>query len=119
MSVTAIFWPQALPIPKIGGLNGKYKDPVIRTQMDAGPSKARRRFTAVPKAFKAQLVLREDKRALLEAFWKDSLGYGTLRFKMKNPQTGKVEEFRMTEPPDENGNDDGLYEVTLTLERMP
>ncbi len=118
MSV-AIEWPSQLPIPKIDGLSAQYERATIRTEMDAGPAKTRRRFTAVPKSFTCSLILREDKRALLDAFYKDSLGFGTLRFLMKNPQTGNKETFRMKEPPSENGNDGGLWDVTLSLERMP
>lgn len=113
-----IKWPNGLPIPKIGGLNGQYQNAVIRTKMDAGPAKQRRRFTAVPKLFSGRLILNEEQRSLLDAFYRNSIGHGTLRFDMKNPQTGQEETFRMTEPYSEDGNDDGLWEITLKFERM-
>lgn len=116
---TSIKWPSDLPIPMISGLGANYVKAVIRTEMDAGPAKQRQRFTAVPKVFSCKLILTEEKRKVLDSFFTDSLGFGTLRFKMKNPQTGIIEEFRFTDEPTETGNDSGLWEITLPLERLP
>ncbi|MDE5899167.1 MAG: hypothetical protein K2H09_07910 [Treponemataceae bacterium] len=116
--MTIASWPSALKIPMLGGLNGQYQNPVVRTEMDAGPAKQRLRYTAVPKRFSGRLILTEEDRTIFEAFWKDAIAYGTLRFAMKNPQTGKVEEFRFTDTYTEDGNDDGLWELTLPLERL-
>ena len=115
---TAIYWPEELPIPKLSGLASQYQKAFIRTEMDAGPAKQRLRYTAVPKQFTGALVLTEAKRAILDSFFVDTLGYGTLRFYMSNPQTGTLEEFRFTDMYTATGNDGGLYDISLPLERL-
>jgi len=112
-----ITYPAALPIMQIRGLTSQYKDPVIRTEMDAGPVKQRLRYTAAPKQFTGVITLTEDQRALFDSWFVHDLGYGTLRFNMTNPQTLAVEEFRFTGPPGESESD-GYWELSLPVERL-
>ncbi len=115
---TSLNWPDELPGVKLSGLSAKFQNPVIRTEMDAGPAKQRLRYTAVPKLFTCTITVPEDKRQVFEAFWQDTLGYGTLRFNMHDPMTGTVKEFRFTDVYNEVYGDDGLCTVSMPLERM-
>lgn len=115
--MTAITYPGSLPVIRASGFQSEYQDPVIRTQMDAGPVKQRLRYTAAPKTFTASIVVDEAEREIFEAWFTETLAFGTLRFVMENPQTLDPEEFRFTGAYSET-EIDGLFELSLPLERM-
>ncbi len=116
--MTNITWPQTLPqVIRLEGLSGKKKSNVVRTQMDAGPQKARRRYTASTKEFIGSVVLTEAQREYLEDWYDNILGSGVLRFVMKDPQTLEPAEFRFLEEYTEESND-GLWIITMQLEKM-
>jgi hypothetical protein len=115
--MTSIRYPGSLPAIRASGFQSRYQDPVIRTPMDAGPAKQRLRYTAAPKQFTATIVVDEAERELFEAWHRETLGFGALRFAMENPQTLNLEEFRFTAMYDETELD-GLFELSLPLERL-
>lgn len=116
--MTNIIWPPSLPqVIRLEGLATKKKSNVVRTQMDAGPQKARRRYTVQTKEFTGSVVVNESQRELLEDFYDNVLGSGVLRFVMKDPQTLLPAEFRFLEDYDEESND-GLWIITMKLEKM-
>jgi hypothetical protein len=115
--MTSLRYPASLPAVRASGFQAQYQDPVIRTQMDAGPAKQRLRHTAAPKRFAATIVVDEAEREIFEAWHKETLGFGTLRFAMENPQTLDLEEFRFTAMYSETELD-GLFEISLPLERL-
>jgi hypothetical protein len=115
--MTGITYPPALPGIRSSGFQSQYQDPVIRTPMDAGPVKQRLRYTAAPKQFTGSIVVDEYERGIFEAWFTETLGFGTLRFVMQNPQTLDLEEFRFTGGYSETETD-GLFELSLPLERM-
>jgi hypothetical protein len=116
--MTNIVFPENLPPVRASGFSAHYKDPVIRTQMDAGPVKQRLRYTAVPKLFNGSVVVDEEERKIFETWFVQTLGYGTLRFVMRNPETGVPEEFRFTKVYTETELE-GHFELSLPLERLP
>jgi hypothetical protein len=115
--MTNIRYPDSLPPIRASGFQAEYRDPVIRTQMDAGPVKQRLRYTAASKKFTGTVVVDEAERKTFEAWFTETLGFGTLRFVMQNPQTLDPEEFRFTGVYAE-AETDGLFELSLPLERM-
>lgn len=116
--MTNIIWPSSLPqVIRLEGLSTKRKSNVIRTQMDAGPQKARRRYTVATKEFTGSVVLTELQRETLEDWYDNELGSGVLRFLMKDPQTLRTAEFRFLEDYTEESND-GLWIITMKLEKM-
>jgi hypothetical protein len=115
--MTSITYPAALPAIRSNGFQSQYQNPVIRTPMDAGPAKQRLRYTAAPKQFTASVVVDEEERKLFEAWFTETLGFGTLRFVMQNPQTLEPEEFRFTGVYGETETG-GLFELSLPLERL-
>jgi hypothetical protein len=115
--MTNIRYPDSLPGVRSGGFQSQYQDPIIRTKMDAGPVKQRLRYTAVPKQFTCTVVVDETERGIFEDWFTETLGFGALRFVMENPQTLAPEEFRFTGVYSESGAD-GLFELSLPLERM-
>jgi hypothetical protein len=115
--MTDITYPANLPGIRASGFQSQYQDPVIRTQMDAGPVKQRLRYTAAPKKFTVTIILNEDEREIFDYWFTSTLGFGTLRFVMRNPQTLTLEEFRFTGVYSERETD-GFFEVSLPLERL-
>jgi len=113
-----IFWPDALPATLLmDGLSAKRNSNIIRTQMDAGPAKTRRRYTASVKTFAGKMLLDDEQRFILERFYRSELADGVLRFVFADPQTLELAEFRFTEDYTENSAN-GKFEITMTLERL-
>jgi hypothetical protein len=115
--MTAITYPAGLPEVRESGMSSQYQNPVIRTQMDAGPAKQRLRYTAVPKNLSGSIAVDDGQYAVFNAWYTSVLGYGTLRFVMKDPRTGELREFRFTDVPSES-DAAGLTEISLPLEMM-
>jgi len=116
--MSEIFWPDGLPNTLlISGLSAKRNSNVIRTQMDAGPKKARRRYTASTKHFTGKMILNESQRYELEWFYRFTLADGVLRFNFTDPQTLESGEFRFTDDYTENSVD-GMFEISMSLERL-
>lgn len=117
--MTSITWPQGLPdIMRLEGLNGKRKSNVIRTSMDAGPDKARQRYSVTTKNFTGSVILDGNQRQALELWYKSTLANGVLRFVMKDPQTSRPAEFRFMDDYDEESTGDGLWIIKLPLEKL-
>ena len=116
--MAVIFWPDFLPNTLlIDGLSAKRKSSVIRTSMDSGPQKKRRRYTASIKIFTGKMLLDESQRFELERFYRTTLADGVLRFNFTDPQTLETGEFRFTEDYTENSID-GRFEISMSLERL-
>ena len=45
---TTLSWPSRLPLPTFDGMSVEPQDACLRTEMEAGPARTRRRFTQVP-----------------------------------------------------------------------
>ncbi len=86
--------------------------------MDAGPSKARQRYSVSTKNFTGTVILTEAQRTLLEVWYKSTLASGALRFAMKDPQTLQLAEFRFTDDYSEDSTGDGLWTINLPLEKL-
>ena len=62
-------------------------DALVRTRMDTGPEKVRRRFTAAVRPFKMQLGLTTAQVATLDTFYITTLEHGSLAFDWVHPRT--------------------------------
>ena len=65
-----ISWPVALPLPTIDGYGVHPGEAILRTEMEAGPARQRRRFTQVPSRISVRWVMRRDQFALFEAWYR-------------------------------------------------
>ncbi|WP_147613864.1 hypothetical protein [Treponema pectinovorum] len=115
--MSTIEYPASLPLMRLEGMQTQRKSNVVRTEMDAGPAKARRRYTVSSKYFTGTILLKSYERETFEAWYKHTLCDGILRFKMKDPQTLSYGEFRFSEDYTES-NTDGLWQITMKLEKM-
>jgi hypothetical protein len=90
---------------------------VIRTAMDAGPKKTRRRYTARAASYSGKQVFSAKELAIFERFFHASLADGALRFNFTDPVTLETAEFRFAEdyPVTEK---EGYFEAAMRLERL-
>ena len=113
-----INWPELLPYGLLAeGFSKQPQDNVTRTAMDAGPQKARRRYTARTVRYSGRQVFDAAELAVFEQFFHTVLAGGVLRFNFADPVTGETAEFRFTGDYTVSG-DSGLFDVTMPLERM-
>jgi hypothetical protein len=66
----SVLWPNNLPLPTIQGYSVQPGDAILRTEMEAGPARQRRRFTQVPTRVNVRWVMRGDQFALFEAWYR-------------------------------------------------
>ncbi len=136
-------WPTALPQYL---LTRNYTETapnlVIRTTMDAGPAKVRRRFTAGVRPIDGLLILSEDQVEELDEFYFNDCQGGALSFQWTMqrrtqdtssptdtsagtdtsnlPETFPPMTLRFVKQPQYSDTGDGKnYEVTISLEIMP
>lgn len=75
-------WPTSLPVPLLAGFSFSPIDVTVRTDMDSGAARARRRFTAAPDMLKAAWRFTEAQMAAFRTFWEDDIGSGSAWFNL-------------------------------------
>lgn len=118
-------WPAGIPWEFLtDGASGAFGDNTLRSSMDVGPPKLRRRSTAAPDRFVGDILVTLTQYGTLETFYKTTLGYGALPFDGTHPITGAAAEMQFMAPPacrPTNNYKDGeqLWLATLQLEILP
>ncbi|MCA3519370.1 MAG: hypothetical protein IOC87_04145 [Rhodobacter sp.] len=117
--MTAV-WPPGLPqATEIDEYAETLPTLAIRTDMDAGPAKVRRRYSAGPVRWQGSLLLTQAETVTLEAFWRTTLGGGALAFAWQHPRLGTAATMRFTEPPAFRHVSGPLFRATLQIEILP
>ena len=114
-------WPVGLPSDRgpLIGFSEEIQDNVIRTQMDTGPGKVRRRFTYAPSHYTMRFVFNTADTATFKAFFNTTLLSGVRTFDgLNNPRTGANATWRFLEPPTINNISNTDYEVNVKLEEI-
>ena len=75
-------WPDRLPLPTLEVYGVQPGEAVLRTEMEVGPARQRRRFTDVPGRIAVRWVLRPDQFALFEAWYRWVAAEGGAWFEM-------------------------------------
>jgi hypothetical protein len=113
-----IYLPELLPAGLLeAGFTKQPQSDVIRTAMDAGPKKARRRYTARTVKYSGKQVFDAAELAVFEQFYHNVLADGVLRFNFTDPVTLETAEFRFTADYSVSAVE-GLFEVSVQLERL-
>lgn len=113
-------WPSTLPqYVDQDGYTQTSKNPLIRTEMDAGPAKVRLRYTAVPEEFNISLVLTKTQLdTFVNTFFRNALHYGADTFLWKHPVTQAAATCRFTSM--YNVVPHGLdFKMTISMEILP
>jgi hypothetical protein len=117
----AVVWPPSVPqVPEIGGYAESMPAAMLRTEMDVGPAKQRRRFTGAVTPLRCAIVMSKAQLATLDEWFRVTLAMGSLPFEWTHPRTGALRTWRFTEPfvlvPILDGE---TWRVQLSLEMLP
>ena len=115
-----VAWPGSLPqSPLIGGYQRQDGDMALRTAMDVGPAKLRKRATAVPDAVSFSMLMTKSQLTTLETFYENSLNGGTDVVDFTDPITNTTKQYRFLKRYDYRAVGDDLYEVRFDWEQLP
>lgn len=114
-------WPITLPVePVADSIIETPPNLLARSEMDAGPAKVRKRFTAGVRKFEVAYVFQPAEMAIWEDFYENSLSDGALSFTYPHPRKwGTFISVRLMEPPTYKHKGAGCYDVGLKLEQLP
>ena len=120
---TAIDWVGVTPaLPtnfEYGSFNESQQDGSITTNMDAGPAKKRRRFTAITESYGGSMTMDSSQKAAFKTFFQTTLMQGSLTFNFPNPvSTGDIE-VRIVGVPRYSALENSYWKVSFTLEELP
>ena len=110
-------WPATLPqSPLVEGYSEETPDLVVRTSMDEGPAKIRRRFTANVRNITHNYLLTQAQVATLDTFFVTTLAGGALTFTFINPRTAATDTYRFRSQPTYVPVSGSLWRTRLDLE---
>lgn len=104
----------------LDGYNEALPDGTIKSDMDAGPSKVRRRFTATVTPISGAIIVTASQLATFKTFFNTTLLKGALRFNWTEPPAHTTScEMRFTDVPTYTALSDETYKLLLPLEILP
>lgn len=115
-------WPVTLPQYVLeAGYQEQMEDQTIESQVDAGPAKVRRRFTASVRRFQVVVQMTPAEADIFEDFFLNTLQGGSLSFDWVHPRTrvAKVFRFRKPAPQISVSGSGEIVRYTMTLEALP
>jgi len=114
-------WANTLPQELL--LDGYGESPaniIISSEMDTGPSKVRRRFTAGVRPVTGNIIVNATQLTAFKTFFNSTLLGGSLRFSWTEPPGHTTAcEMRFVDMPAWVAIDDVYYKISLSLEILP
>lgn len=111
-------WPASLPqLPNSSGFKDEAIDQAVRTKMDTGPGKARRRYTSTRSKVAVSLWITVAQYTTLETFYNTTLAGGTATFTWVNFIDSASATYRFTQPPAYTNLGADQFPVKLMMER--
>lgn len=112
-------WPSTLPQrPLAEGFTESVVPSVVRTDMDVGPAKMRRRYTSEVRVYSMGLLLTTAQVATLDTFYYTTLGCVD-EFDWTDQRTGAAISYRFRSPPAYSEAGPGYWRTSLDLEALP
>lgn len=112
-------WPNTLPPPALSTLTETPPDNSIRSNMDKGPAKVRRRTTANVRPIAFTLKLTPAQTQILDDFYDNDTLSGSEVFDYTHPRTLQACTARFSQPPQYAEQESVIYTASVTLEIMP
>ena len=113
-------WPATVPTDVLqGSYSESPPDNLLRSSMDTGPDKVRRRSTAGPRPISWTILMTTTELGYFETFYVTTLVGGSLTFNFTMPRTGSSGELRFTSPPQYLPVGGVYWEVRMQVEEMP
>lgn len=110
-------WPETLPqTPLQDGWQETLADNVLRTEMEQGPPKLRRRGRAASGKMTVQYLLTRTDCETLDAFYQTVLSGGVLPFVFPHPRRNAHIAARFAAPPDYAAVNGDYFRARLSLE---
>ena len=114
------YWPVTLQqLLSETGFSEREGDTLLRSDMDVGPKKVRRRFTKGIGMMTGSVWLTTDQYLDFKAFYNTTLNGGALPFIFPHPITQVPTTFRFSETPNYNSLGGGQFAVSFSWEIMP
>lgn len=73
-------WPTNFPDPLTSGYSIQPQQAFIRTDMDQGPARQRRRFTTTPTVYSVKWIMSEQQFGIFESWFRDEVDDGAAWF---------------------------------------
>lgn len=113
-------WPGTLPaFPLLEGFRETVPDTVIRTDMESGPAKIRRRTTSAVRKMAVSYLMSKAQVEALETFYLTTLLGGSLAFDFNHPRKNATVSCRFVQPPVYGSANGAYFKVELELEVLP
>ena len=117
-----IDWPAQLPqeLSQSGYQEGLASN-IIRSQVDSGPEKRRKRFTAATRPLQGQMQMTRAQLNTLETFFNETVNYGANAFDFPKPgfEDGSTYCVAFRAPPNWINVGGDVYRVSLDFEIQP
>lgn len=112
-------WPATLPQkPLEAGYTPEPQDANLRSSMDTGPDKVRRRYTAVPEFLPCSFRLTQAQRDTFMTFWRETIQRGAVAYDWTHPEFDTAISCRIKGVPKRSVR--GVYTlISLTIEVLP
>lgn len=113
-------WPSSLPqAPLAESFRETVADNTLRTQMDQGPAKLRRRSTSAVGTIGGTFLLTRPETATLIEFYETALSGGVIPFSFYHPRHGAQVSCRFKTPPTLAATSGGFIRASVEFEVMP
>jgi hypothetical protein len=114
-------WPATLPQAVIGrGFSETLPDLVLRTPVESGPAKSRRRLSYNVRPTTATIIVTQAQAAIFDTFYNTDLEGGALSFDWISQRTGAAVSLRFTGVPKiTNLSKRAYWEIAMQLEILP
>lgn len=112
-------WPTDI-CPLAGSFKETVPDNTIRSDMDRGPAKVRRRTTANVRGIQFRSLMTAARTAELDDFYVNVTFSGSIPFDYIHPRTKQTVQARFTSPPTYSDRKAGqFFETEISLEILP
>ena len=113
-------WPASLPqSPLVSGFSETPPETSLRTEMEQGPAKVRRRTTAGVRQMQMSFNMTKTQVAALDTFFTSTVNSGATAFDFTHPRTTSTVSVRFVSPPSYTPLNGEYFNVNLELEQLP
>lgn len=105
--------------PLVNSVSESPPENVIRSSMDKGPAKVRRRTTANIRPIQFKLMLTPAQTAIMDDFYVNQTVSGADEFDFTHPRTKQPVKARFVSPPSYSERGGRLWEIGVSLEILP
>ena len=116
--MATVTWPVTLPGCEAEGYTERRMDGSLRSEMETGPAKVRRRFTATPVFVSLNYLMTGAQVQALDDFYATTTLQGSLRFDWNHPRRKIAVEARFMGPPVYSALGT-IYRAQVDLEILP